>query len=343
MNMNNKYAALVTMLIVASPIMAIGSTELEDAVADGAKMKMTLVVVDNDNNAVSNAWVQGGMYCDTGMSIGSDFGGYTDGRGRFTISGKTTGRIVYSITKEDYYQTFSEYDLAQGNPGGKPEVKDGKWQPYGKEHAVMVKRIRSPTAKPFGTGYIAVPEFGKWIGFDLERFDFCPPYGKGAHDDILVRYGYNRNRAADGGTYASMEMTFTNNTYGGAYILKKDKWSDFQSCYTADTNNAFSVRSFKYEMHRTLDKIFKEEGFPEDSYIVFRTRTKVDEKGRLVSAHYGKIYGGWHYPRYLHFGGTLFNCVQNDANLEDEASAIRARLHIKGMRERGEMPQDFQR
>ena len=63
----------------------------------------------------------------------------------------------------------------------------------------------------------------------------------------------------------------------------------------------------------------------------------MDRDGNLVSAHYGKIYGGWDYPRLLHFGGTLFNSNPNDPNLEDEESGIRARLHIKGMRERGEL------
>jgi len=335
--MNYKILASLVSLNLVCPMALLGWTDLENAEADGAKMKMTFVVVDNDNNAVSNAWIQGGMYCDTGASMGTEFAGYTDGSGRFTISGKTTGRVVYSITKENYYQTSSEYDFARKEPGYTPTVNKGKWQPYGLEYTVMIKRIYAATAKPFSFGYITVPAFGQWMGFDLERFDLCPPYGKGIHNDILLRYVFDRDPIVRGKTYASMEMSFTNNPYAGAYILKKDGWSDFQSCYVADTNNTFSIKSFKYESSRTREEIFKNEEFPEDSYIVFRTRTTVDRDGNLVSAHYGKIYGGWDYPRLLHFGGTLFNSTPNDPNLEDEESGIRARLNIKGMRERGEL------
>lgn len=335
--MNYKILASLASLSIACPITLLGWTDLENAEADGAKMKMTFVVVDNDNNAVSNAWIQGGMYCDTGASMGTEFAGYTDGCGRFTISGKTTGRVVYSITKENFYQTSSEYDFARKEPGYTPTVNKGKWQPYGLEYTVMIKRIYAATAKPFSFGYITVPAFGQWMGFDLEIFDLCPPYGKGIHKDVLLRYVFDRDPIVRGKTYASMEMSFTNNPHAGAYILKKDGWSDFQSCYVADTNNTFSIKSFKYESSRTREEIFKNEDFPEDSYIVFRTRTSVDRDGNLISAHYGKIYGGWDYPRQLHFGGTLFNSIPNDPNLEDEESGIRARLNINGMRERGEI------
>lgn len=335
--MNYKILASLVSLNIVCPMALLGWTDLENAEADGAKMKMTFVVVDNDNNAVSNAWIQGGMYCDTGASMGTEFAGYTDGSGRFTISGKTTGRVVYSITKENFYQTSSEYDFARKEPGYTPTVNKGKWQPYGLEYTVMIKRIYAATAKPFSFGYITVPAFGQWMGFDLEIFDLCPPYGKGIQKDVLLRYVFDRDPIVRGKTYASMEMSFTNNPHAGAYILKKDGWSDFQSCYVADTNNTFSIKSFKYESSRTREEIFKNEDFPEDSYIVFRTRTSVDRDGNLISAHYGKIYGGWDYPRQLHFGGTLFNSIPNDPNLEDEESGIRARLQIKGMRERGEL------
>ena len=69
--MNYKVLASLVSLGIACPITLLGWTELENAVADGAKMKMTFVVVDNDNNVVSNAWIQGGMYCDTGASMGA--------------------------------------------------------------------------------------------------------------------------------------------------------------------------------------------------------------------------------------------------------------------------------
>lgn len=170
---------------------------------------------------------------------------------------------------------------------------------------------------------------------DLETLKFCPPYGGGVHEDVLLRYtnslaetGWRNNRGF-------LESSFTNQAYAGAYVLKKDEWSDFKSCYAADTNNAYAVRYFKYEHAREPEKIIKYEEFPKDSYIVFKTRTKTDDKGKLLSAHYGKIYGPWEYREAVRFESVLFNSDPNDPNLEEEDAAIRARLHIKGMRERG--------
>lgn len=335
--MNYKILASLASLSIACPITLLGWTELENAVADGAKMKMTFVVVDNDNNVVSNAWIQGGMYCDTGASMGTEFTGYSDGNGRFAISGKTTGRIVYSITKDGYYQTAAEYNFAEMNDGCPPLVKSGKWQPYGKLQVVRIKRILNPSVTCWHDCKLMQPPKGCWVGLDLETLRFCPPYGNGAHEDVLLWYtnsvaetGWRNNRGM-------LKVSFTNQAYAGAYVLKKDEWSDFKSCYVADTNNAYGTQFFKYEHAREPEKILKYEEFPEDSYIVFRTRTKTDGKGNLLSAHYGKIYGPWGYRDAVKFKSVLFNPISNDPNLEESDTAACVRLQIEGMRERGEL------
>ena len=335
--MNYKILASLVSLNIICPMTLLGWTDLENAEADGAKMKMTFVVVDNDNNAVSNAWIQGGMYCDTGASMGTEFAGYTDGSGRFTISGKTTGRIVYSIIKDGYYQTAAEYNFAEMNEGHPPVVKSGKWQPYGKLQIVRIKRILNPSVTCWHDCKLMQPPKGCWVGLDLETLRFCPPYGSGAHEDVLLWYtnsvaetGWRNNRGM-------LKVAFTNQAYAGAYVLKKVEWSDFKSCYVADTINVYVTRLFKYEHAREPEKILKYEEFPEDSYIVFRTRTMTDDKGNLLSAHYGKIYGPWGYRDAVKFKSVLFNPISNDPNLEESDTAACVRLQIEGMRERGEL------
>ena len=335
--MNHKILASFVSLSIVCPMTLLSWTELENAETDGAKMKMTFVVVDNDDNVVSNAWIQGGIHCDTGGSMGTEFAGYSDNAGRFTIAGKTTGSFVYSITKDGFYQTAAEYNFTREEDGYTPSVKDGKWQPYGQTQRVILKRIINPTATRFHYGDLPVPVNDVWIGLDLEKFMWCPPYGKGQNDDVLLRFTHNSYMTDEKVTRITMEMSFTNNPFAGAYVLKKDEWSEFESVYHANTNAEFNVTNFKFERLRTKTKRFKMESFPNDSYIVFRTRTKVDAEGKLISAHYGKIYGEWQYARYFKHGGILFNSNPNDPNLEDEESGIRARLHIKGMRERGEL------
>lgn len=311
-------------------------TSFERAIVYGAKILTTYVIVDDRGQPVPDAKVHIWLDLELHKDGGEVYYGYTDSDGRYLLDGKTTGVVRYSFVKDGYCETQEDLHLTRVDDE-RNAVRDGKWQPYGQTRRVVLKRIVNPTAKPFHYGDMPVPVFGQWMGFDLEKFDLCMPYGKGLHEDILLRYVLKRDDLVRGKTYASMEMTFTNNSYGGAYVLKKDCWSEFKSCYVADTNNPFAIKTFKCEVSRTREEIFKRDNFPEDSYIVFRTRTTVDGDGKLVSAHYGKIYGGWDYPRQLHFGGTLFNSNPNDSNLEEEDAAIRARLHVKGMRERGEL------
>ena len=60
----------------------------------------------------------------------------------------------------------------------------------------------------------------------------------------------------------------------------------------------------------------------DDHYVVFRTRTKVNDRGELVSAHYGRIDGKWkfHELHRMKIKGIYFNAVSNDTNLEDKCS-----------------------
>lgn len=309
-------------------------TPYERAVVYGAKVRTVYEVVDDRGRPVPDVKVH--VSLDFGFPEEGEFvyDGYTDRDGRYVLDGKTTGTVRYRFVKDGYYETSGEmnvYDIDDKQNA----VKDGKWQPYGETQRIVLKRIVNPVARPFHYDDFPVPVFGQWMGLDLERFELCPPYGKGVHKDVLLRYVLDVDPAIWDKTYASMELSFTNNPHAGAYVLKKDKWSDFQSCHVADTNSAFSIKTFKYERFQTREGKSKDERFPEDSYIVFRTRTAVDRDGNLVSAHYGKIYGGFGYPRYVHFEGTLFNSNPNDPNLEDEESGRRAGLLIKGMRESG--------
>ena len=329
---------VASLLFCASPIFLLGWTELENAEADGAKMKMTFAVVDNDGHVVSNAWIQGGMYCDTGVSMGTDFGGYTDKTGRFTISGKTTGRVVYSVTKDDCYPTTSEFNFMQKDKDYSPTVRKGKWQPYGLTKTVTLKRMKDPCVKNWQYGKIISVPLERWVGIDLEKMELCSPYGNGIHQDAVLRCTDSTKETGWRNRHGSMELAFTNQPYAGVYLAKKDNWSEFKSVYVANTNDAFALRQFVYEHAREPERILKNEEFPTDSYVVFRTRTKVDDRGRLVSAHYGKLYGPWGYGEtIIRFESVLFNSTPNDPNLEEEETAVNARLHIKGMRERGEL------
>ena len=54
----------------------------------------------------------------------------------------------------------------------------------------------------------------------------------------------------------------------------------------------------------------------DDEYLVFRTRVVKDEKGNIVSANYGEIYGAIRTVGFFGAKAIYFNPTPNDTNLE---------------------------
>ncbi len=116
----------------------------------------------------------------------------------------------------------------------------------------------------------------------------------------------------------TMDVSFTNYLHAGACRLMKDDWSEFKSVYSADTNAEYRT-SFSFRYCHEKGVYPYAEKLRSDEYLVFRTRTKVDGKGNLLSARYGKLYGPWHFEDA---GGSqmahvFLNKEGNDVNLED--------------------------
>ena len=99
--------------------------------------------------------------------------------------------------------------------------------------------------------------------------------------------------------------------------MTKDSFSDFQTAYEADTNMVFKQSfSFTESSNRGSPRVWN--FLRKDSYLVFRTRTKVDNEKRLISAHYGIILGDWTFgDKYMIISDGCFNPIPNDTNLED--------------------------
>ena len=293
----------------------------------GAQVEERLQIVDQDGSPVANATVWGGLQTGDGHRDFIPINGSTDTNGEFIIRGKCTNRIRCDITKDGYYA--SEFLLT--SYGYKHSLKDGKWQPYGGKHTIMLKKIKSPIAMShFRSCNAMPPSFDEWYGYDIERRKWVNSADGGGHADMLVKISIDaKNEIND--FKAVMEVSFTNNPFAGAYMLKKDAYSEMKSVYVADTNALYQT-SFRFVQERHPNIVYKpvkqvsgtrriDTRLAADSYLVFRTRTKVDSEGRLLSAHYGKIYGLWEF-----FGGMCaedvkFNPTPNDPNLEDEETA----------------------
>ena len=286
----------------------------------GALARVAFKVVDQDGAAVPGAKVWGGFSANLIRdSVLVD--GVTNTNGEFIAQGKCNEFLRVDITKDGYYRSEEKINFWRSKAD--PVVVDGRWQPYGETRTVVLKKIRNPYAvKVFSDEQCIckIPAFGQWLPFDMERSDWLAPYGNGVHDDVLLRF--QKKLTDKWYEFAfSMEACFTNNPHAGVYIRPIDAYSDLKTGYHADTNAVFATY---YAF--SLDSMSKKKvGLDENSYLVFRTRTRVDENGKLVGAHYGKYSRGWRSDaKEMGFGAGCFNPVENDTNIEGDQPLLYA-------------------
>lgn len=94
----------------------------------------------------------------------------------------------------------------------------------------------------------------------------------------------------------------------------------FCTDYEADTKGKF-VSEFPYECKADsvdLKEYIRKYPIDDNEYLVFRVREKRDEFGRLISAHYGKIYGPVRVFGQFYLEKISFNTTLNDPNLEEK-------------------------
>ncbi len=311
-----------TMLIIPLLAAAAGPSPevvaLLKARAHGAEAKECLRVVDQDGAPVVGAMMKGGLQTGGGRNDYIPIRGVTDTNGEFVIQGNCTEIMRCSITKDGYYP--SEFKIE--NYGFTHELKDGKWLPYGGRQEVILKRIANPGGLivfPRSLLYLKRPSPDVWHGFDFELGDWTKPLGKGETDDVLIMFhDCDSSERGDKVEYRyEMKLAFTNHPYAGAYLMRKDLTSKMQTDYSASPTATF-LPQFSYYMSYVARHGKASEILDENSYLIYRTRTKVDEMGQLISAHYGVIFGP------LRFGANdliiedgCFNPIPNDFNIED--------------------------
>ena len=288
--------------------------EVQEALRKGAKAKIIYHVTDDNGKPLSNQQV--------GFSWQNDYprkqwGGYatTDTNGMVIVQDKVGSQMTIGVSQEYYYGSGDRV-VFYARDGISPLVKDGKWQPYGEHRPLVMKRKKNPVdGSTLVYTVIGVPVTNVWLGLDMETFKWVKPYGDGSHSDMLLRFNSDPINKYEV-NWATMDVSFTNNPCAGFYILPKDGFSEMKSVYHADTNMAYRT-----EITYSIGRLPKDDNLlDEGHYMVFRTRTTVDDDGKLVSAHYGKIYGRWGIWRGTRARMMFFNTTSNDTNLEDMAT-----------------------
>ena len=317
---------MVHVVLACNFLFAADYASLRDAYLKGAEAKIMYRIIDDDTGyPVTNATVHIWFRSTYPKLKIDDWFVSSDTTGEFSVQYTTNDRVTCGVDKAGYYHSTDRVNFS--DPREYPCIKDGKWQPYCTNRTILLRKQKTSeqlcvfsenmkNKKWLHPGEWFIPVENQWVGFDLKLFDWVAPYGNGKCNDVLLRFRSDVKHRFKDYRY-EMDVCFTNNAYAGMYRMDKIKGSEFDWAYVADTNAVFEpMQSFYFERRpgkRTVDS-----KLPDDSYLVFRTRTKLGEDGNLVSAHYGVISGGWGFgAKIMKFSDACFNPTPNDTNLED--------------------------
>ena len=197
-----------------------------------------------------------------------------------------------------------------------------RWRPWNETYTAILRPVGKPVALYARRVDMQIPAFDQPCGFDLETGDWVAPYGKGMTKDLIFTVHQEWHGTSDYDVQG--ELTFKNPLDGLLEVSKPEiaKNSVFRWERQAPENG--------YESKQQLRNAWFPEGSGKkpirsfksqdvwDGYF-FRVRT-VEQDGKIVSAHYGKIRGGIaiypHDPKSKIVFTYYFNPTSFDRNLE---------------------------
>ena len=259
------------------------SPEFMQAMTKGAKAQVSLRVVDDEGAFVPRVKVRVQM----GMNFEEKsywIDGETDENGLFLVEGVTTGnKIAISLSKDGYYNSNRELHFIR--MGSEHAVKDGKWQPWGKDERILLRKIREQIQPITHGGPYDIPKTNEWVSFDMLERDWVAPFGKGKEADVEFLFSWygkdplNWERQRFG-------VRFPGNPYNGGYLCGTKKESSFPYAFRAATGNTDFHRELFDDMNRGKHRFGMLDG---TSDFVFRIRSVTNRVGRLLSCNYGRF------------------------------------------------------
>ena len=313
-----KRIVMVLVLVWAAfsfaPCKGVEDAEFRAALKRGADYRTVLKVVDDSGVSVEGASVRATI---EQLHKIYTVRGTTDTNGLFTISGRTTGnRIVIDVTKDGYYGSRREHCLIA--MGAEHEVRDGRWQPYGAEERMELRRIRHPADLVVKGIYIPVPMTNAWFGFNLEKATIVT---SNAQDRADIEFWVDWDGLPPPQSRHCACFFRTVGDPSGGYNVEKVMESLQPYPYEASTNESYAVRSVHIvDRDENHEDGGGEVPFSPKSALVLRLRPKVDADGSLKEANYGLVRTldvgpGWKGISKVYLS-YIFNPTPNDTNLE---------------------------
>ena len=234
----------------------------------------------------------------------------TNNQGYVTFTSPVIGGAVFSNQQYEtwknpdaidyYYFTLIRKEFYTPSEN----TTDGKWQPWNPIIECVLKERLNPIPM-YATSRLnelKIPLLNTWCGFDMTVNDWISPYGSGAHADIEICYQWD---GSEGDSYngSTLEIRFPDEKAGYyTFQYPYDKYGQpqcsFISPYHAEPTNMFSTQlsfseTIKLKKYPVGDRMFRcleRNHMKKGTGYIFRTRTRFDENGNLIGAHYGKIY-----------------------------------------------------
>ena len=262
----------------------------------------------------------------------------TEEDGCSRLTGKTnTGEISFcAFLPDEYYKVHGSYKYVNKNVLS-------VWQPEDLVITMRLQHIERPIPLWVKKVDYRVDDLGKnslanrCLQYDMIKGDWLPPYGKGVCADLEISSKLQITGTKRKFLYATKKVEDIE-FYELVQTISLPNPDDIWSMQITNSLSGIRIRCATDEGSRSCmeRKIGMREGlspsgdwqceyfsdYNRNCCFVFRIRTKYNEKGEIVSAYYGKIYGDFEFEGTLKEGlkGINFlyylNTTPLDRNLE---------------------------
>jgi len=281
MIMKNSIMLLCLAFVISTNDCAFGQTSALPSKFGPHQWTAAVKVVGEDSSPIAGADVSVQYSVPTPPNSGKqtygEVKGLTDTNGMFSASHTDTSwDLGVTAEKVGYYNTHIGYQFYFDEKRRHPSF------------TLMVKKVGKPIAMYAKSVNLGVPVFNRPVGFDLEAGDWVIPNGKGVTTDFL--------------------FTVTNSTLVVSFPNADDGIQGFTRDWNLGVSRLLSAHEGPIDGYQST---YEQTKMPNpDRIYYFRVRTKVDDRGNIVSAHYGKIYGDFMQFAYY------YNPTPNDRNIE---------------------------
>lgn len=244
--------------------------------------KATIKVVDELGNPIEGAQASIGFQVSKGFKEQGirdvSERGITGADGVFSASHRSSLDIAFGAEKQGYYKSYGQYHFNNS--------VNGHWQPWNPEFKLVLRKIENPVPMYAREFRLEMPVTKNKVGFDLIKYDWVAPYGKGIHSDLMFKL-VKQVKSRD--EFEGRLAVGTSNNFDGIQLLKEDRkyGSDFKlPRFAPETGYLHEIELIR---KREIGKPIETSYSKENNYFI---RIRSEEKnGKLIRAMYGKIQG----------------------------------------------------